>query len=76
MKAKIKIIERCWEIMRAVEKYDEDTIPFEDLEGDILAYIQDILYYVIKSMDYKEIGEILKLGNEVKPDEESNNIIY
>ncbi len=70
MKTKVKIIERCWEIMRAVEKYDEDTTPFEDLEGDILAYIQDILYYVFKSMDYKEIGEILKLGNEVTSNEE------
>ena len=62
--------------MQSVEKYDEDTTPFEDLEGDILANVQDILYYVIKSMDYKEIGEVLNLGNEVKPNEETNNNIH
>lgn len=76
MKNKVKIIEHCWEIMQSVEKYDEDTTPFEDLEGDILANVQDILYYVIKSMDYKEIGEVLNLGNEVKPNEETNNNIH
>lgn len=57
---KAQILEHCWEIIRATEKFDPEKDCVDDLIGDIQAQTSDILFYLLKIMDYKDIGAIMR----------------
>lgn len=65
MENKLQIVEHCWEILRAIEKHKEQEDALEDLLGEIEANVSDILYYLLKSCDYKDIGCMMKIGGEI-----------
>ena len=56
---KVRIAAHCWEIMRAIEDFDSENGCVEDLEGDVLASVGDILYDLVHACDHNDISEML-----------------
>lgn len=61
---KAQILEHCWEIIRATEKFDHEKDCVDDLIGDIQSQTSDILFYLLKIMDYKDIGAITRSSHD------------